>query len=155
MIKIDSKVLSANVSMFEMYTCEKDYNISGVLVNRHYRFLIRFEGVRQMINSLETLFNQLNFPMAAMEERHFKEKSEDQKMLPNMREMEDGEYETEPPNFVIHVQFRQGSTWQGTLQWVAKKKTKRFRSELELMGLLMEAMEFDSGIRSQKNKIKE
>ncbi|MBQ2911201.1 MAG: hypothetical protein IJE55_02820 [Clostridia bacterium] len=41
--------------------------------------------------------------------------------------------------FIVQVQFRQNATWQGTVQWVEKGVTQRFRSELELMKLMNEA----------------
>ena len=43
--------------------------------------------------------------------------------------------------FIVQVQFRQNATWQGTVQWVEKGVTQRFRSELELMKLMAEAAE--------------
>ncbi|MBE6987186.1 MAG: hypothetical protein E7432_00220 [Ruminococcaceae bacterium] len=45
--------------------------------------------------------------------------------------------------FIVQVQFRQNATWQGTVQWVEKGVTQRFRSELELMKLMGEASETD------------
>ena len=44
-------------------------------------------------------------------------------------------------NFVVHVQFRQNATWQGTVQWVDANKTQRFRSALELLKLMDEALD--------------
>ncbi|HCT64250.1 MAG TPA: hypothetical protein DIC60_03105 [Lachnospiraceae bacterium] len=38
--------------------------------------------------------------------------------------------------FVVHVQYRQNSTWQGSVVWVDKNKTKNFRSALELLKLI-------------------
>ncbi|MBS4022814.1 MAG: hypothetical protein KGZ79_10425 [Dethiobacter sp.] len=43
-------------------------------------------------------------------------------------------------SFLIRVQFRQNSTWQGTVQWLDKKKTRPFRSLLELVNLVNEAI---------------
>lgn len=42
--------------------------------------------------------------------------------------------------FVIHVQFRQNATWQGTIQWVDEKKEQHFRSTLEMLRLLDDAL---------------
>ena len=47
--------------------------------------------------------------------------------------------------FVVNVLFRQNATWQGTINWVDKKQTKRFRSSLELMKLIDEALETEFG----------
>ena len=42
--------------------------------------------------------------------------------------------------FVIHVQFRQNATWQGTIEWLEENKTQRFRSTLEMLKLMEEAL---------------
>jgi len=38
--------------------------------------------------------------------------------------------------FILHLQFRQNSSWQGTIQWVEKKQTLNFRSALELINII-------------------
>lgn len=43
--------------------------------------------------------------------------------------------------FLVRIQYRQNSSWQGTIQWLEEKKTKQFRSELELIMLMNEASE--------------
>ena len=47
----------------------------------------------------------------------------------------------EKATFVVHVQFRQNATWQGTIQWIESKKTQKFRSTLELIRLMDEALQ--------------
>jgi len=42
-------------------------------------------------------------------------------------------------SFLIRIQYRQNASWQGTIQWLEEKKTKKFRSELEMMMLINEA----------------
>ena len=42
--------------------------------------------------------------------------------------------------FIIHVQFRRNATWQGTISWTEQKKTQRFRSTLEMIKLMDEAL---------------
>ena len=43
--------------------------------------------------------------------------------------------------FVIQVQFRRNATWQGTIQWVDQNKRQSFRSTLEMIRLIDEALE--------------
>lgn len=48
--------------------------------------------------------------------------------------------------FIIKVLFRQNATWQGQIQWVEKKKTQNFRSDLEMLKLMDEALKMtDNG----------
>jgi len=46
---------------------------------------------------------------------------------------------------MVRIQFRQNASWQGTVQWLEGKKTLPFRSMLELVLLLREAMEKEPG----------
>ena len=43
-------------------------------------------------------------------------------------------------NFLIRIQFHQNSTWQGTIQWLEENKTLPFRSVLEMLHLMEEAV---------------
>ncbi|NLM46303.1 MAG: hypothetical protein GX200_05850 [Firmicutes bacterium] len=42
--------------------------------------------------------------------------------------------------FLIRIQFRQNTSWQGTIQWLDEKKTAHFRSMLEMILLMHEAL---------------
>lgn len=43
--------------------------------------------------------------------------------------------------FVVRVQHRQNSSWQGCITWVEKNRTLRFRSVWELLKLIVSAVE--------------
>jgi hypothetical protein len=47
---------------------------------------------------------------------------------------------TEKTSFVIQVQYQQNATWQGVINWVDAKKTQRFRSVLEMIKLMDDAL---------------
>lgn len=42
--------------------------------------------------------------------------------------------------FVVQVQFCRNASWQGTVAWTEKKKEQSFRSALELIKLIDEAL---------------
>ena len=42
--------------------------------------------------------------------------------------------------FIVKVEYCQNETWQGQVIWAEENKTVRFRSALELMKLMDEAM---------------
>ncbi len=52
--------------------------------------------------------------------------------------------------FLIRVQFRQNATWQGRIEWLEGKKTRPFRSLLEMSQLMQEAWEETAGIEPGK-----
>ena len=43
--------------------------------------------------------------------------------------------------FILRVQHRQNSTWQGRITWVNENKTLQFRSMWELTKLIEEALD--------------
>ena len=42
--------------------------------------------------------------------------------------------------FIIQIQYRQNSSWQGKIVWVEQNKTLYFRSALELIKLIDSAL---------------
>lgn len=49
--------------------------------------------------------------------------------------------------FIVKVKYNQNYSLQGSVQWVEQKKLVNFRSEMELLSLLIEAID-DKEIRS-------
>ncbi|MCI8764346.1 MAG: hypothetical protein HFG58_07205 [Lachnospiraceae bacterium] len=43
--------------------------------------------------------------------------------------------------FLVHVKYRQNSTWQGEVMWAEKRKRQYFRSALELIKLMDSALD--------------
>lgn len=52
----------------------------------------------------------------------------------------------EKETFVVQVQFRQNATWQGTITWTDEKKTRHFRSALEMLKLMDDAIQNSENI---------
>lgn len=143
MFRPDNTVISSNISKFQVIINDSDnFDISGILYNNTYHFAMDFNGIRQMLKVMEEFFDYVNFPRATHEKRTFDTKAKGKKAKkPDIREVEPTEMADMKPSFILHVQFRQYSTWQGTLYWIAENKTKRFRSELEMIRLMAEAIE--------------
>lgn len=150
MFEFEKKTISSNISRFKLVMEETErFDIAGTLYNDFYGFAIDFQGVRQLLGRLDEFFDYVDFPQATHEGRSFREKPPGRKKHPpaGLREASDEERKDKQAAFLLHVQFRRNSTWQGTLGWIAENKTKRFLSELELIGLMVEALkrESDSG----------
>jgi hypothetical protein len=52
----------------------------------------------------------------------------------------DSQKSTPRANFLIQVQYRHNSSWQGRIVWLDTKKTVVFRSFMELVMLMQEAL---------------
>ena len=50
------------------------------------------------------------------------------------------EHKGDLATFVVHVQYRQNATWQGKVVWTDTKQESHFRSALELVKLMDNAM---------------
>ncbi len=139
-----------NVSQFAVLVDRySDFEIAGRVYSAVYDKTQSFQGLFSLIGQLEGLFNELSFPQPTHQLRSFyiKKTREEPKAKPardevitleeNRTTVEAGEKAT----FVVHVQFRQNATWQGTIQWIESKKTQKFRSTLELIRLMDEALQ--------------
>ncbi len=141
MPKFKDKPIAGNISRFRLQLQKTDnYDLAGSLYNDYYGFAIDFSGVRYLLSILDEFFDYVNFPQAGNKKRSFaaeKNKSAEglSFMLRDIKPEEQLQADTDD-YIILHVQFRQYSSWQGILQWPKEKKTLRFRSELELVQLL-------------------
>jgi len=101
-----------------------------------------------LIVKMDEFFDKINFPQASTKTRSFfggtqsaagRRPNEVQKVDDLM------EHKGDLATFVVHVQYRQNATWQGKIVWAEKKKECSFRSALEMLKLMDEAIGDDSG----------
>ena len=50
--------------------------------------------------------------------------------------------------FIVRVENQQNGTWQGKIIWADEKRTEYFRSMLEMLKLMEEAMEISDQVNS-------
>ena len=96
-----------------------------------------------MALSLEEYFNAIQFPRAATNDRHFREAAPHEAHISAERLLSDGELlekRGELATFILRVQQRENSTWQGRLTWEEKNSTRSFRSLIGLLQLLESAI---------------
>ena len=121
-----------------------DFDYKGRVYIGTDRIGYGINGVNDLLKVLECVFDHYKFPQASHENRSFlKAKGNIDKkrkeFMENKNIENSAEHTGEKATFIVQVQFRQNSTWQGTVQWVEKGVTQRFRSELELIKLMNEA----------------
>ena len=101
--------------------------------------VVSFEEV---IHLMGRLFDDIQFPRANIRDRSFfaKEQPEGQKGRSGKEKiMADKELLSKHGDiatFIVRVQQRQNSSWQGRVTWVDENKTVTFRSILELIKLI-------------------
>ena len=140
---LDETLLTSNVSVFKLHLELEGHDISGILMNEHYGFFLPFQGVRDFFTELDAFFDYVNFPMSSTQQRSFEHREDRPALgkLPSIRPLSEMRQPPQTPDFLLHIQFRRGSTWQGTLHWLSRNKVTRFRSERELVNLMLSALE--------------
>lgn len=106
---------------------------------------VRVESWVQLLFEMEYFFDQLHFPYSSTNNRSFKGdvKKEywkgrkekivrDEELLMNHGDL---------GSFIIRVQHRQNSSWQGRITWVENNKTMMFRSVWEMIKLMESALD--------------
>lgn len=129
----------------------KDGQLAGVLYSPYLEKSFSFADVVDFTNQLDGVFDSISFPQAAMRYRRFRREDErktgGEAQPPNngqekAEEMAMTEKLTgqEGDTFVVHVQFRQNATWQGTVAWAGQNQALHFRSTLELLKIMDSAL---------------
>lgn len=149
------KLLPSSFATMQIFV--DDYS-NSILKGRIYhlasRKLMSFLGIYDFLNKLEGVYNKFSFPQATHEFRTFRKSSFPVSDMGNTAEnYEDMEVKTkvkkekevkiEPSakgTFIIRVLYRQNATWQGNIQWVEGKKAQNFRSDLEMLKLMDDAL---------------
>lgn len=126
---------------------EGDY--SGRIYHKYSREAIPFQKSGSMITILDQFFDQINYPQASTRYRSFKKLKKGETAGPEKRlpmpepvhtSQEILEQRGKEATFILHVQYRQNSTWQGNLVWIEEEMEEDFCSVLELLKLLDSAL---------------
>lgn len=105
---------------------------------------IAFNGAIQLCNIMDEYFTANKAPQQTHEYRSFSSKkqksTEENTMAEIITQSELPNENGQKGTFIVYVQFRQNASWQGQIQWVDGKKTQKFRSTLEMLKLIDEAV---------------
>lgn len=113
----------------------------GELKGRYYSLALEgggrtVESLAQFLVSAENLFDSMNFPQAFAAKRFFDPR-------PDMTSGElaaSASQTGERGTFVIRLLFRQHTSWQGSITWLEGGGEQTFRSVLELILLIDNAL---------------
>lgn len=117
----------------------------GELYHSYSTAPIPFENAQQMVLEMEKLYDRLNFPHPGTNERRFTEPHKDgQHITERDKVMKDEELLSKHGDlgtFIVRVQHRQNSSWQGRITWMEQDKTINFRSVWEMVKLIENAVD--------------
>ena len=125
---------------------------------------VRFSSLFAALEEMDTLYNDIQFPYMSTEPRSFfidrkaREKAlQRSRKLPELQEYQRKdrkkmetfdnviEHRGTDATFIIRVQHRQHSSWQGEVTWVDEQKKEYFRSALELVRMIDGALNDSDG----------
>ena len=132
------------------------YDMSGQFYHGYSEDPVEFMTGTELLFGMEQLFRILNFPHAVTNERTFDEHTEKRTGYTEEREkvMSDKEMlnkHGDAGTFIIRVQQKQNSSWQGRITWVDEDKTVYFRSVWEMMKLIDSAL--DDGTEDEEKTV--
>ena len=123
--------------------------IRGTLHSQYLEAPFEFYNFVRLIEKMETIFDVNGFPEKFLLPRTFSI-TKRSKILRDGERYEDMNDSTNPTvndenvgtkcTFEIMVRFRQNATWQGQILWAEKNLKQNFRSVLEMLKLMDEAL---------------
>ena len=135
--------------------------IIGELRSRFIDEPYRFTSLIQMIRKMEDIFDIKKFPQSSVKLRSFdktpqgNEKREAESRIPMIDNNTDATVTDNQENarctFEIAVRFRQNASWQGEILWAERNMKQNFRSVLEMLKLMDEALTEGSDVTRSPN----
>ena len=123
-------------------------DLSGVFYHSYSTEAVPFSGIGQMVLRMEKLYDYLRFPYPGTNSRTFGEEKKLTRMTEERKKImsddallsKHGDIGT----FIVRVQHRQNSSWQGRITWMEEDKTVQFRSVWEMIKLIESAVDLVS-----------
>jgi len=108
-----------------------------------------FNDAGHMLQLIEKLCDTSGYPQSSTKSRSF-QNMEESAIRKEAEPVADSDMvlsqKGDLATFVVHVKYRQHSTWQGEVVWAEKNKKKVFRSALELLKLIDGALDAEEDI---------
>lgn len=130
--------------------------IEGELWHGYSKDGIPFKGFEQIIRTAEELFNALGFPMQGTSDRDIHGQTyscrKKEGMTRVLKDEQMLEKHGELGTFVIRVQHRQHSSWQGRVTHLDNNRTVYFRSVLELIKIIDGTLDEEEQAGAEESK---
>ena len=119
----------------------------GLIWHQYEDRPVEYKNTMDLIRKMDYLYDIWDFPQESTSGRFFgkktvavqKKRGTDLNMDTERIQDKKGDKGT----FIVHVKYRQNSTWQGEVIWTEHKKKQFFRSALELLKLIDSALDED------------
>lgn len=123
----------------------RDGELNGEFFHGYGETPVPFASTGQMVHRMEQFYDWLRFPFPGTNMRSFGEEKHFERLVKERKKiMTDDELLSRHGDigtFIIRVQHRQNSSWQGRITWMEKDKTISFRSIWEMVKLIENAVD--------------
>lgn len=121
----------------------RDEKINGRIYHRYQTEPIRIGGMLEAVFEIDAFFDRLGYPFPGTESHYFIKHEKTQRIKMTRKLSDEGMLKNngEQGTFIIRVEQRQHSSWQGRVTWVEEGKTENFRSALELLKMIDGALD--------------
>lgn len=113
-----------------------DTNLKARVYHCYRKDPVELNNVVQIIHYMEEFFDEISFPQSSVQMRAFIDKKDGRTIAHGEKQMDQKalmEFRGNCATFLVHVQYRQNATWQGKAVWVEQEKSVEFRSALEFV----------------------
>lgn len=134
----------------------RNYKVTGRIYHGYRLEAIEFNGMAEAILYMERFYDEMRYPFPGTTTRHFGNVGEpvvipyktarSQRKKRSVSDSELLNHKGKKASFIVRVEQRQHSSWQGRVTWMERGETAVFRSVLELLKLLDQAMDQNEGI---------
>ena len=119
--------------------------LAGDLWHSYSPAPVPFDSLEQMTLCMERLYDWLQFPRRGTNNRTFGEQEPTHRITEERNRIMSDESllskHGDIGTFIVRVQHRQNSSWQGRITWMEQDKTIQFRSVWEMIKLIESAVD--------------
>lgn len=144
---------------------DRNYKVTGRIYHGYRLEAMEFSSMAEAILYMDQFYDEMQYPFPGTKTRHFG-KEEEPVVIPykkvnlrnKQRSVSDSElldHKGRRGTFIVRVEQRQHSSWQGRVTWIEKGETVTFRSVLELLKLMDQALEQDRNQKALKEDFAE
>lgn len=151
---IPSEIKSAHNAAAVCVDESLPWTIQGRIYHCYRKEPVNFSDVMPVLKELEALCDGISYPQATVRPRTFKPKktaAEKQKAAPVTEVSAVLEKRGTRATFLVAITSRANASWQGKVYWAERERMESFRSERELLVLILQAAQdgkeenFDGG----------
>lgn len=142
MLKKEPTVVTMDQTNILMIDAYNHKTVQGRIYNQFTSSYTRFYSFMEFVLLLEKGFEVNHYPLRGAALRRFYKEVSNEPFTCTIHADQQRQFRGKLATFILKVKFRQNTSWQGELIFVGKQKKEYFRSVLELMKLMDNALSY-------------